>query len=377
MAATIHDVARHAGVSSRTVTNVLNDYKWVSDETRRRVRRSIDELEFVPNPVARNLRLGRTGLLALAVPNLMASYFAELSEALVDAATLRGFGVVIELTKADPAEELRLLATRARSRLFDGLIFSPLGLGPRELHEVKCMLPVVMLGERVHGDFDHVGVDNVQAAADAVEHLIAMGRRRIAVIGRDNGTGIYRTEGYRRALEHAGIVYDESLVAPTSNYFLDDGSAAMAHLLDQGVMPDAVFCCNDTLAIGALRTLFEHGLHVPNDVAVVGFDDVDDGRYAIPSLTTIAPDKAGLAAMAVDRLVRRMDGDTSPAADLVIPHRLVVRESTAGLAAERATPRAHQRRPRPAASTTRQATSGVASKRPSRSGARRDGTGTS
>lgn len=375
MAATIHDVARHAGVSSRTVTNVLNDYKWVSEETRRRVRRSIDELEFVPNPVARNLRLGRTGLLALAVPNLMVSYFAELSEALVDAATQRGFGVVIELTKADPAEERRLLETRVRSRLFDGLIFSPLGLEPRELHEVKCTVPVVMLGERVHGDFDHVGVDNVQAAADAVEHLIAMGRRRIAVIGRDNGPGMYRTEGYRRALEQANMAYDESLVAPTVNYFLDDGGAAMAYLLDQGV--DAVFCCNDTLAIGALRTLFERGLRVPDDVAVVGFDDVDDGRYAIPSLTTIAPDKVGLAAMAVDQLMRRMDGDTSPATDLVVPHRLIVRESTAGLAADRATPRALPRRPRPAASTTRQAASGVASKRASRAGARGEGSGTS
>ncbi len=373
MAATIHDVARRAGVSSRTVTNVLNDYKWVSEETRARVRRAIDELDFVPNPVARNLRLGRTGLLALAVPNLIASYFAELSEALVDAATQRGFGVVIELTKADPGEERRLLEARTRSRLSDGLIFSPLGLSPAELHEIKCAIPVVMLGERVPGDFDHVGVDNVQAATDAVEHLIAIGRRRIAAIGQDNGTGIYRTEGYRRAFEHAGMAYDESLVAATSNYFLNDGSAAMARLLDQGVVPDAVFCCNDTLAIGTLRTLFERGLRVPADIAVVGFDDVDDGRYAIPSLTTIAPDKAGLARMSIDRLVRRMDGDTSPATDFVVPHQLIVRESTVGLPSDFSERRGLQRRPRPATATMRQSASVAASKRPSRARARQQG----
>ncbi len=365
MAATIHDVARRAGVSSRTVTNVLNDYKWVSEETRARVRRAIDELDFVPNPVARNLRLGRTGLLALAVPNLMTSYFAELSEALVDAATQRGFGVVIELTKADPGEERRLLETRTRSRLFDGLISSPLGLSPAELHEIKCAIPVVMLGERVPGDFDHVGVDNVQAATDAVEHLIAIGRRRIAAIGQDNGTGIYRTEGYRRAFEHAGMAYDESLVAATSNYFLNDGSAAMARLLDQGVVPDAVFCCNDTLAIGTLRTLFERGLRVPDDIAVVGVDDVDDGRYAIP--------KAGLAGMSIDRLVRRMDGDTSPATDFVVPRQLIVRGSTVGLPSDFSERRRLQRRPRPATATMRQSVSVSASKRPSRARARQQG----
>ena len=161
------------------------------------------------------------------------------------------------------------------------------------------------------------------------------------------------------------MAYDEALVAATSNYFLNDGSAEMARLLDQGVVPDAVFCCNDTLAIGTLRTLFERGLRVPDDIAVVGVDDVDDGRYAIP--------KAGLAGMSIDRLVRRMDGDTSPATDFVVPRQLIVRESTVGLPSDFSERRGLQRRPRPATATMRQSVSVSASKRPSRAHARQQG----
>lgn len=331
MPTTIYDVARHAGVSSRTVTNVLNNYKWVSAATRARVEESIAELSYTPSPTARNLRLGRSGLIALAVPELIAAYFAELCEAIIDAASERSYTVVIERTRGNADEERGLLLDPSRSRRFDGLIFSPLGLDPSELHPGPSGTPVVMLGERVHdGEFDHVAIDNVQAARDAVTHLLGLGRTRIAAIGHNATTGAYRTVGYKAALKAGGLPYDRRLVMPTPYYYRDLGSEAMAKLLRRDTLPDAVFCYNDHLAIGATRMILKRGLRIPEDVAIVGFDDVEEGRYSTPSLTTISPNKAEIARLAVDQLLRRIGGDTSPCVSLEAPYELVARESTLG-----------------------------------------------
>jgi DNA-binding LacI/PurR family transcriptional regulator len=192
----------------------------------------------------------------------------------------------------------------------------------------------VLLGERAAaGRLDHVAIDNVAASRRATEHLVAAGRRHIAAVGVQphlhNGTARLRLDGYRAAMTAAGLGVVEDLVVPVDTLHRPDGAAAMARLLDGPQPVDAVFCFTDELALGALRTLAERGRRVPEDVAVVGFDDIEDGRFARPSLTTISPDKAQIARMALDCLADRIANPTGPDRDLVAGHHLVVRESTA------------------------------------------------
>ncbi|WP_328342647.1 LacI family DNA-binding transcriptional regulator [Micromonospora sp. NBC_00421] len=329
----LKDVAERAGVSVKTVSNVVNGYQHVRPDTRARVEAAIAELRYRPNLSARNLRKGRTGVIALAVPELDIPYFAELARHVVAAAVDHGWTVLIDQTGGGPEQE-RAAAIGIGDHMIDGLIFSPLSLNADDLAGLDGM-PMVLLGERVdHGPADHVVIDNVTAAREMTAHLIGLGRRRIAAIGSqrtpEGASARLRLAGYTAALTEAGLGYDESLVAPAPAWHRADGAAAMRHLLASGARPDAVFCFNDTLALGALRALHEAGLRVPADVAVAGFDDIEDGRFSVPTLTTVAPDKERIARLAVDLLAGRLDGDRdAPPRELTAPHRLTPRESTA------------------------------------------------
>ena len=330
----LRDVAELAGVSIRTVSNVVNGYVPVSEEKRARVEAAVAELGYRPNVVARNLRQGRSGLIALVVPELDVPYFAELARAVVTEARARGYTVVVDQTDGEPDRERELITRGGGAELFDGVILSPLALSGADIARRDSEVPLVLLGERVAAtDDDHVVIDNVAAAREATEHLISLGRRRIAAIGdqpyETGETAQLRTRGYRDALVAAGLGVDESLVVPTPRFHFSDGARAMGQLLERpGGPPDAVFCFNDLVAIGAMRTLLSRGLRVPEDVAIVGFDDIEAGSYTTPTLTTVAPDKAVIGRIAVERLLARLHGESAPT-DWA-PHRLVVRESTVG-----------------------------------------------
>jgi LacI family transcriptional regulator, repressor for deo operon, udp, cdd, tsx, nupC, and nupG len=330
---TQEDVARLAGVSPRTVSNVVNKFPLVSEEMRVRVQRAIDELGYQPNLIARNLRRGRSGMIALAVPELSMPYFSELAGFLIQEAGKVSYTVVIEQTNGDPSLELSLLQHNERGYLFDGLIFSPLGLGRAQIQQNAGTTPVVLLGEHIaDGPYDHVGIDNVAAARDATAHLIGLGRRRIAAIGHQSRspgeTGQLRSAGYRDALRAAGLPFRKSLVVPAVSFHRDSGAAAMAQLLGLAEPPDAVFCYNDLLAIGAMRTILSHGLRIPEDIAVAGFDDIEESRFSFPSLTSISPDKQSIARLAVARLFERLNGDGGAPTAQHVEYRLAVREST-------------------------------------------------
>jgi LacI family transcriptional regulator, repressor for deo operon, udp, cdd, tsx, nupC, and nupG len=338
VAVTIYDVARHAGVSPRTVSNVINDYPFVAADTRQRVQQSIEVLRYRPNLTARNLRRGRTGMIALAVPELAVPYFSELSGAVMEEVAKRSYTMIIEQTDGDPDRERKLLEDRERSHLFDGLIFSPLALGARDLGASAGRAPVVLLGERVNdGPFDHVTIDNVAASRAVVTHLAGLGRRRIAAIGdqpyETGETAQFRTQGYLEALELACLPADRRLIVPTTSFHRDAGAQAMRQLLDLREPPDAVFCFNDLLAAGAIRVLLMAGLRVPEDVAVAGFDDIEEARYSTPTLTSLAPDKRLIACMAVEQLFRRLEGAAGDPQVLQAPFTLEARESTVGRAA--------------------------------------------
>lgn len=333
MPVTLKEVAAHAGVSIRTVSNVVNGFKHVAPDTRARVQQVLDELGYQPNAVARTLRRGRTGMIALVLPELDVPYFAELTRLVIEEAAKRNYTVVIDQTDGDPVRERDLVMRGNRSALFDGLIFSPLALGDADLRNRPASQPVVLLGERiVASDLDHIMIDNVAAAHLATSYLAGLGRRRIAAIGDQpdvtRQTAHLRTQGYRDALEAAGLAVEPALIQQTDYFHRADGAAAMRTLLELPSPPDAVFCYNDLLALGAMRVAHEHGLRVPHDLAVIGFDDIEDGRYSTPSLTTISPDKSEIAQLAVDTLLRRLDGDDSSPVELEPSFELIEREST-------------------------------------------------
>jgi DNA-binding LacI/PurR family transcriptional regulator len=335
--ARLKDVAALAGVSVRTVSNVVNDYPYITAHTRERVENAIAELGYTPNLAARGLRNGRSGVITLAVPELDTAYFSELAHHVVRAASDRGWTVLVDETEG-LAERERLVAAGIRGHLIDGIILSPLALTDDDLAARRDRTPLVLLGERVGaGVADHVGVDNVRAACEAVTHLLDAGRRRIAVIGTQRSaegrTARLRAQGYRDALRRAGLPVERDLQIAARSWHRAAGAHGVERLLALDPLPDAVFCLNDLLALGAMRALQAAGLRVPDDVAVVGFDDIEEGRYSTPTLTTIAPDKQAIARTAVDRLARQLNGsgaDASPAEpdEIVVGHELCVRESS-------------------------------------------------
>ncbi len=329
--ASMKDVAARAGVSVKTVSNVINGAQ-VAPPTRERVERAVTELGYRPNITARNLRQGRTGILALAVSEIDVPYFAELARLIVDTAEEHRYTILIDQTNGDPRREQYVVDGMGK-QLVDGIIFSPIAMNRLDIARRTDATPLVLLGERVSaGPADHVAIDNVAAARTATEHLIALGRRRVAAIGAQpahaQSTARMRESGYRTALADAGLGIDEALIVPARDYHRRDGAEAAAYLTELEEPPDAVFCFNDTLALGAMRTLHDRGYRIPEDVAVVGFDDIDDGRYNVPSLTTISPDKVGIARSALRLLLDRIDAVESPAREVTVSHELRVREST-------------------------------------------------
>lgn len=334
MPANLKQVAERAGVSVRTVSNVVSGFAMVAPDTRERVQRVLDELGYRPNAAARHLRGGRSGLIALVIPEIASPYFGELAGHLVRAAEARSWMLLVQQTDGDPERERRLL-DGIQGQTVDGLVLSPWALSPAELRRRHDSGPVVLLGEQdSDGLIDHVAVDNVTAAAEITRHLLALGRRRIAAIGVQphlhNGTAARRLQGFRQALAEAGLSPDPARELAVDRLHRSDGAAAMGRLLDSGAEVDAVFCFTDQLALGALHAAAERGISVPGQVAVAGFDDIEDGRYSSPTLTTIAPDKAALAEAALSCLADRLGREpyAGPARRIVARHRLVVRGST-------------------------------------------------
>jgi len=341
--ATLRDVAHHARVSIRTVSNVVSGYAHVSEATRNQVERSIEVLDYRPNPAARTLRTGRAGVLALVVPEIDVPYFSELARSVIDAASREGFRVMIDQTGHDHNRERDLLTGKDRTMLVDGILFSPL-VTKSELSQMRraSQVPLVLLGEHdFDGQYDHVAIDNEQAAFDAVSHLAAIGRHRIAAIGTQPNeqytTPQLRSAGYVRALETAGIEPDPALMISATHYSRGDGYRATRALLDSPTPPDAIFCYSDLLAIGAMRAVHDTGRSVPDDVAVIGIDDIDEGRYALPSLSTVSLDTPFIAQKAIERITARLSNTDLAATQVLAPHAVVVRESTTGVDQERVT----------------------------------------
>ena len=334
MSVRMKEVASRAGVSVKTVSNVVNGYVHVAPTTRERVQRAIDEMGYRPNLTARSLRSGRTGVIAVALPRLDEPYFAELAAAVIAIADRRGCTVLVDQTDGERERE-QLAVAGFRPDLIDGLILSPLALGADDLlSPVRATTPLVLLGERISDTtFDHVAIDNVAAARTATEHLLSLGRSRFAAIGAMRTlvaqTARLRLEGFAGALRDAGRTVRPGHVQEVEAFSREDGARAMDRLLDLPEPPDAVYCFSDLLALGALRALHRRGVRVPEDVAVIGTDDIAESRFSTPTLSTVVQDRVQIATLAVDALLHRLSGDPDePPRELTAGFSLSVREST-------------------------------------------------
>jgi DNA-binding LacI/PurR family transcriptional regulator len=337
MSVTLREVAERAGVSIKTVSNVVNDYEYIRPETRRKVQDAIDALGYRPNLSARGLRSGRTGAISLIIPDLRNAYFAELADAVMRSADRRGLFVIIEQSGSTRERVLDILRG-PRMQMVDGVLYSVLALTDDDLPLLsEVSTPMVLLGERIaQGPYDHVTMRNREASQMATRHLLDTGRRRIVALGvhpvEAVGPAGLRLAGYRDALDEAGLAFDPHLVVEVDDWFRSTGADGMRELLSRGVEFDGVVAFNDAMALGAMRVLQEAGLRLPGDVGMIGFDDLDESRYTLPALSSIDPGREEIAQVAVDYLVERIEarGDQPGPREHLSRFTLVPRESSAG-----------------------------------------------
>lgn len=310
----------------RTVSNVVNGYVHVSAGTRERVEQAVAELGYRPNLVARNLARGRTGLVALVVPQLEMPYFASLAQQMLDAAEAMGLHLVVEQTHGSRERELAALEGGFGQRI-DGIVLSPTTLDGDDIEARRSTLPLVLLGDRDWPDsVTSVAIDRLAAARAAVEHLLGTGRRRVAIVGTNLNASNARWQSWHDTLTAARCPVSSDLQFETTGISGDDGESAARRIVELQERPDAVFCVTDWIALGLIRGLQRAGLDVPDDIAVVGHDDIPYGRASNPTLTTISPNRAEIATIALQAVSDAQEGPQRQ----TVGWSLVVRESSAG-----------------------------------------------
>lgn len=336
--ATIREIAEQLGVSVATVSRVLNAYPDVAPDTRERVLAGIAELDFVPSRAARSLVTGRTHVIGIVLatgkgrPGIEHPFFQEVLAGMRESVGERGFDLLLFSVagSGNGSGETRYLA-RARQHRVDGVVLMGVDAHDREIDElVGSGIPIMAVDIDLKGGrTGHVTSDNVAGASMAVRHLSDLGHRRIGLIGGSTDTrpGVDRLLGYRRALERIGLPYRPEF-AREGDFYARSGHTEMLELLRLDEAPTAVFAAADLMAAGAIQALTEHGLRCPDDVSVVGFDDVHLAGLLQPPLTTIRQHKRGLGVAAGGALVRMIEEPDLPPEDVVLPVELVIRGST-------------------------------------------------
>ncbi|NBE94570.1 LacI family transcriptional regulator [Nonomuraea sp. KC401] len=328
---TINTIAERAGVSIASVSRVLNGLP-TRQETVRKVMAAAEELGYVRNAVARSLKSRRTHQVAFAMADVgNPAYLAMLRE-IQPVLKAAGYRLVLHSTDAVVADEIDVLHSLGE-RYVDGLIMSPLRVTGQHLEMLAAArAPVVIIGSVPEGTrADNVRADSRTGVRLAIDHLYALGRRRIGMINGplDTVPGAARGAAYREALADLGLPYDEDLVR-IGDFYRAEGGRAVAELLDRVPDVDALMCANDLIALGALDVLRAAGKRVPGDVAVVGMDDTDLAAASWPALSSVSLGSAERGKAAAELLLDRLQGGDREPRVVTVPPRLVVRASTAG-----------------------------------------------
>jgi LacI family transcriptional regulator len=327
---TIKDVAQHAGVSITTVSHVLNETRHVSADLIARVKQAVDTLGYQPNAVARSLRRKETRILGMVVPDNSNPYFGEVARSIEDACFALGYNIILCNSDEDPEKERAYVDVLIENQV-DGIVFVLSGSQDEHLRPIReRKIPLVAMDRELpHFVWDSVLIDNRDGARQVTSHLIKQRHTRIACISGPAGLtpSIERVGGYRDALHAAGLDPNGALLK-VADFRPEGGYAAMQELLELPTPPTAVFACNDFMAMGAMRAITERGQRIPQDVSVVGFDDIALASYTYPSLTTVAQQYEAKGKLVVELLTKRINGDVSKPQQHRLKPRLVVRESS-------------------------------------------------
>ncbi|MGO1949286.1 MAG: LacI family DNA-binding transcriptional regulator [Mycobacteriaceae bacterium] len=322
---TMQDIATAAGVSVTTVSHALSGKRSVSASTQERIRRIVDESGYVPDAAGRRLKTGRSGVIALAVPDVSDRYFGSIARGAEEEADRRGYGLLVSSTgDSDPNRESRYF-NLVRTRSVDGLLYT----GSRDMkpsHDLARLSdqgPVVLVDEEMPAlTAPFVASDNLEGGRVAGRHLLALGHNKAVVFSGPQGlkSQVERVQGFRESFPPSLVLHGE--------FDIESGYRSASDVLDSGLDFTAIFAGNDLIAIGAIQCLRERGFSVPDDVSVIGFDDIDLAGFVSPTLTTVRQNSHEMGAEAARRLLTWLDTGNSPES-AVIPVELVDRQSTA------------------------------------------------
>lgn len=330
---TMRDVAEKAGVSLTTVSHVINRTRFVSDDVTERVHNAMEELNYRPNELARSLRRGQTNTLGLILPDSANPYFAEIGHAIEATSSSLGYNVILCNTHGAEDKEQHYINV-LRNKQVDGILFVATGDKTNSISETLGEnFPILLVDRELVGvRTDVIIVDNHQGGLLATRHLLELGHQRIACISGPSRLrpSAERISGYTQALEEAGLAFDSELFR-MGDFHPSSGYQATLDLLALDDPPTAVFTCNDLMAIGVIRATSELGRRVPDDLALVGFDDIELASYTIPPLTTISQPIDRMGDLAARTLIQRIEEDAvqAPTRQL-LPVELVVRGSCGG-----------------------------------------------
>jgi len=333
--ATIYEVAKRAGVSTATVSRVLSQPAVVSPATRKRVLDAVERLGYTPNAAAKNLRTLRTGKLLVTVPDISNPFFSLILRGIEDAAQREGYAVLLGDTQHDEAREDGYAAMLKRKEA-DGLIFLGHRLPTEAAALVRGMVP--RCAPVVNGcEFNprlgvpSVHIDNAKAASEAMDHLFRLGHRRIGIITGPLVSPLSR-DRLRGALSRAKREgAEDELIVMNGDFSIESGAAEGERLLGRRDRPTAIFCFNDEMAMGVIQTARRRGLKMPDQLSVVGFDDIRFASYMDPPLTTISQPMRAIGEGTVRLLLEIIHGNLATPESITLPHTLVIRSSTAAL----------------------------------------------
>ena len=329
---TIQDVAKIAGVSTATVSRVLNGYEHVSPAVLEKVAGAIDQLGYEPNQMAKSLRTLKTSRIVVTVPNIANSFFSNIIRGVEEASMAAGYTVLLGDVGAGGNTE-EAYASLLRRKEADGMIFlgHTLAASLDEMIRKKGAGAPVVNGCEFSGDLgvSSVHIDNARAARDVMDYLYSLGHRNVGIITGNMRSPISRDrlQGVHDSARTHGLTNELRVI--TGDYSIDSGATLTAGLVRMQPAPTAIFCFSDDMAFGAIHALREAGLDCPRDVSVVGFDDVSLSRYATPSLTTVRQPMREIGRKTVQLLLDIIEGGATDLVNLTLPHELIVRQSTA------------------------------------------------
>ncbi len=330
--ATIKEVAEQARVSVATVSRVVNNSGYVSADLRERVEEAMHSLNYRPSALARSLRRQETHTIGVLVPQLNQPFFSTLTFALEKTLFASDYRTLICSSEEDAVKEAAYIDILLRQRV-DGVVLVPTGRSAETVNRLlQARIPVVLIDRDLPGlPINRVLSDNHGGAYAGVQHLIDLGHRQIALIGGPPHSQAMqsRTEGAARAFQAAGIEIDPNLVVIDTRYELDIGYRAAIRLMQYRQPPTAIFALTDVIAVGVLHAAAELGLRLPDELSVMGFDDIPLASYVIPELTTVAQPIYEMGQTAVEILMRHLGNTDARLETITLDTRLVVRKSTA------------------------------------------------